>query len=124
MPVADAPSAPLYSLNLSQFESLLRANVAKIVTEVMISMQPIQEPEPPDEIYLEEVATLTGRSTSSIYRKTSLRQIPYSKRGKQLIFSRKAIKEWMNNLTVDIPLVAEVADSHLQAEAEKRERRA
>jgi len=116
----DAITAPLFSLNVSQFEQLLKPIIAKAVAEAVISLQPGPQLEPADEIYLDEVTTITRRSRSTIYRLTATREIPYSKRGRQLVFSRKAITEWMEGKTVNVPLIREEAADHLQKVASKR----
>mgnify|MGYP001197285104 CR=1 FL=1 len=116
----DATTAPLFSLNVSQFEQLLKPIIAKAVAEAVISLQPAPQLEPADEIFLDEVTTLTRRSRSTIYRMTATREIPYSKRGRQLIFSRKTILEWMEGRTVNVPPLAEEAADHLQKVASKR----
>ncbi len=116
----DAINAPLFSLNVSQFEQLLRPIISKAVAEAVISLQPAPQLEPSDEIYLEEVALLTKRSKSTIYRLTCTREIPYRKRGKQLVFSRKEILSWLDERTVTVPLLADEATDHLAKVASKR----
>jgi excisionase family DNA binding protein len=44
---------------------------------------------------LTEVAEYTGYSTSAIYKLTSARQMPHSKRGKNLFFSREKVDAWL-----------------------------
>jgi len=119
MPGVDAKAAPLYTLNVSQYELLMKPLIAQAIAEA-IAKQPLPPPDLPDEIYIEEVAAITGRSLPTIYRNTSLRKIPHSKRGKQLVFSRRAIREWMESMTSDVPLLTDEADDLLEAVAEKR----
>ncbi len=44
---------------------------------------------------IEDASVLTGLAKSSIYRMTSQRQIPHSKRGNSLYFDRKELENWM-----------------------------
>ncbi len=44
---------------------------------------------------IEDASILTGLAKSSIYRMTSQRQIPHSKRGNSLYFNRKELEDWM-----------------------------
>ncbi len=44
---------------------------------------------------IEDASILTGLAKSSIYRMTSQRQIPHSKRGNSLYFDRKELEDWM-----------------------------
>ncbi len=44
---------------------------------------------------LEDASILTGLAKSTIYRLTSQKQIPHSKRGNSLYFDRKELESWM-----------------------------
>jgi len=116
----EVENSPLFSLNVRQFEQLLAPIVHRAVAEAVIKLQPAPVLDPPDEIFIAEVATITHRSKPTIYRLTAAREIPYSKRGKELVFSRKTILEWMEGRTVNVPLLAEEAADHLQKVASKR----
>ena len=113
-------SLPIFSLNVGQFESLMRPIIQRAVAEAVISLQPAPQMEPSDEIYLEEVADLTRRSKSTVYRLTCTREIPFKKRGRQLVFSRKEILAWLDDRTVTVPLLAEEAADHLANVASRR----
>lgn len=43
-----------------------------------------------------ELSEYIHMSSSSIYKKTSLRQIPFIKSGKKLLFKRDAIDDWLD----------------------------
>jgi len=59
---------------------------------------------------IEDVATLTGLSTSYIYRLTSTRQIPhYKPNGKTIYFDREEIEQWMKRNRVNTQEEAEQA---------------
>jgi len=50
---------------------------------------------------LKEACELLSCSKSLIYKLTSSRQIPHSKRGKKLYFERKKLMEWMTEKQVN-----------------------
>ncbi len=43
-----------------------------------------------------ELSEYINLSTSTIYKKTSARLIPYIKSGKKLLFKKDAIDDWLN----------------------------
>jgi excisionase family DNA binding protein len=44
---------------------------------------------------INELSEYIHMSSSTIYKKTSSRQIPYIKSGKKLLFKKEAIDEWL-----------------------------
>ncbi len=44
---------------------------------------------------VKELSEYINLSSSTIYKKTSARLIPFSKSGKKLLFKREAIDEWL-----------------------------
>jgi len=54
-------------------------------------------------IYLsiDELSDYINLSTSTIYKKTHLRTIPFIKTGKKLLFKKEAIDEWLQQHTHD-----------------------
>jgi hypothetical protein len=62
--------------------------------------KPKPEPEPKDDrVGIDDIKALTGLSYSQLYKLTALNAIPHRKFGKRLIFSVKAITEWMEQQT-------------------------
>ena len=62
----------------------------------------VQEPKPepkPDRVGINAIKALTGLSYSQLYKLTANNAIPHRKFGKRLIFSVKAITEWMEQQT-------------------------
>jgi len=53
-----------------------------------------------DRITVDEAMTLTGLTRSSLYKMTMTNNIPFSKYGKRLVFSRKQLQEWIDRRTV------------------------
>lgn len=71
---------------------------------------PIAEP---DEIDIHEVSRLTGDKISKIYKDTMNNDIPHSKRGKKLVFSRREVKQWLQDRTIRKTGVSYSIKSHL-----------
>ena len=80
-------------------EEQIKALIADAVKEA-VANQPKKE-EPEDRCSIEGAQEVTGMSLSKIYKLTSTNQIPHRKFGQKLIFSRKALKTWMESKTVD-----------------------
>ena len=69
---------------------------------------------------LQDACELTGQSKGGVYKMTMLGTIPRSHFGKRLIFSRKALTEWMEERTISAPSVGDVMSDRLSATAKKR----
>lgn len=76
--------------------------------------------EPPDRISIDEVIELTGLRKSVVYKKSCENTIPKSKFGKRLVFSRKAILEWMESCTIRPIDINTVMSTHLSKQANKK----
>lgn len=86
-------------LQLNQDE--LRAEIKNCLIDTIEELKKLPTPEPlPDRIELAEACELTGYQKSAIYKLTMLGEIPFQKYGKRLVFSRKALNEWMKQRTV------------------------
>lgn len=98
----------------------LRAEIKSCLIETIAEIKSLPTPEPlPDRITLSEACLLTGFSKSQVYKLTMKGDIPYSKFGKRLVFSRKALLYWMENSTVPASNADEIMDSRLKKSAKK-----
>jgi excisionase family DNA binding protein len=84
--------------------------VLQIESQLNSVLRYIRDPDnAPDRILsIHELSELTGWAVPTIYGKVHRREIPHFKRGKNLMFSRKAIKEWLDEGRV--PTVKEVEE--------------
>ena len=83
--------------------------------------KPKQEPEPKnDRAGIDEIKQLTGLSKSQIYKLSMLNSIPHRKFGRRLVFSIKAITEWMELQTTGKETSKEKAARQLAKLAMKR----
>lgn len=106
-------------LQLSQEE--LRTEIKNCLKESIEEIKKIPAPAPlPDRIGLDEACILTDQSKSQIYKMTMLNEIPFEKYGKRLIFSRKALHEWMKNRTKQAPTPDEIMSRRLAKSAKKQ----
>lgn len=69
----------------------IKAMLSDAISKSASNEQPKQRDSGGVEVAIEE----TGLSKSSVYRLVHLRQIPHSKQGGRLYFSRKALREWI-----------------------------
>ena len=105
-------------LQVSQEE--LRTEIKNCLRETIEEIKSIPAPVPlPDRIPLDEACILTDQSKSQIYKLTMLNEIPFEKYGKRLIFSRKALKEWMKTRT-QAPTPEEIMSRRLAKSAKKQ----
>jgi excisionase family DNA binding protein len=84
--------------------------VLKIESQLSSVLKYIRDPDnAPDRILsIQELSDLTGWAVPTIYGKVHRREIPHFKRGKNLMFSQKAIKEWLDEGRV--PTVEEIGE--------------
>jgi excisionase family DNA binding protein len=91
-----------------------------IADEVEVRINRPEHIEPPqDRISLHEACLLTGSSKSQIYKQTMQGSIPFQKFGKRLVFSRKAVLDWMESHTVSTPTAGNIMADRLSASARK-----
>ena len=82
---------------------------------------PEPEPEPVEErVGIDEIQQLTGLSLSQLYKLTMSNAIPHRKFGKRLVFSLKAITEWMELQTTGKETDKQKAARQLAKTAMKR----
>lgn len=87
--------------NYQEFKNDLRKIIRECVQEVYLEAQPAKS-EPSDRIDKEVVKQMTGQGDSWVYKKTwkgCLDPLPYQKFGKRLVFSRKAVQEYIDRHT-------------------------
>ena len=100
---------------------VIEARLSNIENLLLDIKHPTKAPEPlPDRITLQDACELTGQSKGQIYKMTMLGTIPCSHFGKRLIFSRKALTEWMEEKTISAPSDGKVMSDRLSATAKKR----
>jgi excisionase family DNA binding protein len=100
---------------------VIEARLSNIENLLLDIKHPTKAPEPlPDRITLQDACELTGQSKGQIYKMTMLGTIPCSHFGKRLIFSRKALTEWMEEKTISAPSAGDEIENRLSATAKKR----
>ena len=99
---------------------VIEARLSNIENLLLDIKHPTKAPEPlPDRITLQDACELTGQSKGQIYKMTMLGTIPCSHFGKRLIFSRKALTEWMEERTISAPSAGDIMSDRLSATAKK-----
>lgn len=105
-------------LQLSQED--LRTEIKNCLRESIEEIKSIPTPAPlPDRITLSEACELTGFSKSQIYKLSMLDEIPRSRYGKMLVFSRKALLKWIEERTITAPEAGDVMTDRLSKSAKK-----
>lgn len=104
------------SFNKTEFEEIVFTSVQKCLKGFLNPPQPAQN----DLIGIEEACNITGWLKPTIYKKSFLGEIPCSRMGKRLVFSRKELTNWLQSQTIRKQSPEETATKHLQKEATKR----
>jgi excisionase family DNA binding protein len=92
-----------------------------IATEVEARINRVEYKEPlQDRISLNEATQITGLSKSLLYKLSMDNAIPREKYGRRLVFSRKALNEWVQARTVATPSPDEIMTDRLAKSAKKK----
>jgi excisionase family DNA binding protein len=103
---------------------VIEARLSNIENLLLDIKHPTKAPEPlPDRITLQDACELTGQSKGQLYKMTMLGTIPFSHFGKRLIFSRKALTEWMESRTISAHSAGDGMSDRLSATAKRRLKR-
>ena len=103
----------------------LQTAIKNCLRESIEEIKSIPAPEPlSDRIGLDEACIELGTkekpvSKAQVYKLTMLNEIPHEKYGKRLVFSRKALVEWMDSRTVKKISVSEVMSDRLAKSAKR-----
>lgn len=99
----------------------IAAGLQKLLDQHTVKTAPEPKEEPKDDrVGIEEIKQLTGLSYSQLYKLTANNAIPHRKFGKKLVFSTKAIIEWMEQQTTGKETTKEKAARQLAKLAMKR----
>jgi predicted DNA-binding transcriptional regulator AlpA len=95
--------------------------IQKILDDHTAKFAPEPAPEPKDDrVGIDEIKLLTGLSLSQLYKLTMANAIPHRKFGRRLVFSVKAITEWMELQTTGKETNKQKAARELAKSAIKR----
>ena len=83
----------LTNLNELEFKELLRQSVRDVLQE----NQSNRRPEPPDVLDIKAAAEFLKLKVSTLYEKTSYKQIPHFKKGNKLYFHRAELEAWIKS---------------------------
>lgn len=86
---------------------ITRAELKEIILEVLQEHFPQEKKDLPDTLSLDQAIEVLRdnaytTSKANIYKLTSTNQIPYSKYGSRLVFSRKSLLEWAKKKTINV----------------------
>ena len=103
----------------------LRTEFKNCLRESIEEIKSIPSPAPLlDRIGLNEACIVLGSkekpaSKAQIYKLTMLNEIPFQKFGKRLVFSRKALQEWMESRTISTSKDSELITGRVSEAAKK-----
>lgn len=101
------------SFSKTELEQLIVDSVQKCLNNRTNPPQPVLS----DEMDIDEICQFTGYKKATVYHKSFTGDMPASRRGKRLIFSRKEILRWMQSKTIRKQSPAEL---ELQESAKKK----
>ena len=106
-------NTPLAAITVGQLLEIIEQKTATRLPE------PKEEPKD-DRVGIADIQLLTGLSYSMLYKLSANNAIPHRKFGKKLVFSTKAITEWMELQTTGKETTKEKAARQLAKLAMKR----
>lgn len=96
-------------ISYSDLETAVNNCMRRVIDE--IKTLPVV-PKLPDRCTFKEAIQITGLSESALYKMSSKSEIPCEKYGKRLIFSRKALDQWMRDRTTSpLSITDQIAES-------------
>ncbi len=99
----------------------LRVELKNIFRESIDEIKKLPTPAPlPDRLTLNEACELTGQSKSQVYKLTMQGEIPFQKFGRKLVFSRKALLQWIEDRTTSSSSTEDEISNKLAATGRKR----
>lgn len=107
------------SLDFSGLDQAIQNAVSNAINKAMAGAS-TPEPEIEDRIYLEEACKVTNRSKSWVTKKTMDREIPFSKFGNRLVFSRKDLQVWIEQQTIPVLNPSDIMSDRLAQSARRR----
>ncbi len=87
------PAAFLTSLTEAEFKDFLKQALKEILAEQTINTQPAL----PEILDIKQAADFLKLKVTTLYEKTSQKDVPHFKKGNRLYFNRVDLTEWLNS---------------------------
>lgn len=98
----------------------LQTAIKNCLRESIDEIKRIPAPNPlPDRCSLDDASEITNLSKAQLYKETMNGTIPHEKYGKRLVFSRKALVEWIDSRTVKKISASDVMSDKLAKSAKR-----
>jgi len=110
------------TLDFSGLEQTIQSAVSTAVSKALAGISIPEPVEQSDRMNVDEACLFCDRTRSWIFKKTMLKGIPFSKFGSRLVFSRKALTDWMESQTIPSENPGEVMRGRLAETARRRAR--
>jgi excisionase family DNA binding protein len=108
------------SFSRTELEQIISDTVTKCLEAKLSPLQP----EIPDRCTLIDACEITGLGKAAIYKAVGKKEIPYSKFGSRLIFSRKELVFWVESHTLPSSSPDDEMTANLVKSAQKHLRNA
>jgi excisionase family DNA binding protein len=107
----------IVQLNYEDLQTAIKDCLRDAIAEIKAIPDP---PKLPDRCTLPEACEITGLSKSLLYKLSMDGDIPKQKYGRRLVFSRKALNEWVQVRTVSTASADNIMSDRLQKSAKKK----
>ena len=107
----------IVQLDFTDLQTAIKDCLRDAIAEIKAIPDP---PKLPDRCTLPEACEITGLSRSLLYKLSMDGEIPKQKYGRRLVFSRKALNEWVQARTVSIANPDNIIYDRLQKSAKKK----
>jgi excisionase family DNA binding protein len=111
----------ILQLEKTDLQEMFKDCIRQVINEV----KPSKSECLPDSISLTEACAIIGTkekpaSKATVYKLTMDKEVPFSKFGKRLVFSRKQLMEWMESRTICASSTDDSVSERLTSTARKR----
>lgn len=112
------PVAFLTSLTETEFKDFLKQALKEILAEQTINTQPAL----PEILDIKQAADFLKLKVTTLYEKTSQKEVPHFKKGNKLYFNRGALTEWVSSgrIKTNQEIESEANDYIMSRKARKR----
>jgi excisionase family DNA binding protein len=108
------------TLDLSGLDQAIQTAVSDAISKAIAGASTLETTEQSDRLNVDEACQLLNRTRSWLFKKTMDREIPFSKFGSRLVFSRKDLQAWMDQQTIPVLNPGDVMSDRLAASAKRK----
>jgi predicted DNA-binding transcriptional regulator AlpA len=110
------------TLDLSGLDQAIQSAVSTAISKAMAKVSTPEPVEQSDRLNVDQACQLLNRTRSWLFKKTMLKEVPFSKFGSRLVFSKKELEFWMESQTIPAENPGEVMSDRLAETAKRRDK--